>query len=389
MKEKLKLNLNLLAPIFLSMILLAICDSVRGVFVPVLQNEFSINNTKIGIMIFVSTLGYSIFTYLGGLFCEKIGQKKVYIIGFMIIFISLLLISFSPNYLVLLLGMFLINTGQAFIAIATNTIIPIVFLSIEVIIMNIAHFSYGIGSAISQRIAGILLYSGISWRKIYFYIAIITLFQLIIIIFTKIPNLYKLEQNKKIKNKKIFKDKIIYLYIFALGFYVFSEIATGNWFVNFIEKTYHFNKSQSSYYISLFFTVFAVGRLAGGFLLQRLNYLKTVSVSLSMALIMYTFGIFLGVKGLMLISLSGLFFSITFPTIVLTVSKVYTENSSYVTGIVVTFASFINMILNLFMGFLNDKLGIYLTYYMIPISLSFSLIFVLLIYKNTNKLNVK
>ncbi|NEZ47981.1 MFS transporter [Clostridium niameyense] len=371
------------------MILLAICDSVRGVFVPVLQNEFSINNTKIGIMIFVSTLGYSIFTYLGGLFCEKIGQKKVYIIGFMIIFISLLLISFSPNYLVLLLGMFLINTGQAFIAIATNTIIPIVFLSIEVIIMNIAHFSYGIGSAISQRIAGILLYSGISWRKIYFYIAIITLFQLIIIIFTKIPNLYKLEQNKKIKNKKIFKDKIIYLYIFALGFYVFSEIATGNWFVNFIEKTYHFNKSQSSYYISLFFTVFAVGRLAGGFLLQRLNYLKTVSVSLSMALIMYTFGIFLGVKGLMLISLSGLFFSITFPTIVLTVSKVYTENSSYVTGIVVTFASFINMILNLFMGFLNDKLGIYLTYYMIPISLSFSLIFVLLIYKNTNKLNVK
>lgn len=387
MKEK--LNLKLLVPIFLSMILLAICDNVRGVFVPVLQNEFSINNTKIGIMIFVSTLGYSIFTYIGGLFCEKIGQKRVYIVGFIIMFISLLLVSFSPNYLVLLLGMFLINTGQAFVAIATNTIIPIIFLSIEVIIMNIAHFSYGIGSAAAQRVAGILLYNGISWRKIYFYIAIITLFQLIIIMFTQIPNLHKLEQNKKIKNKIIFKDKIIYLYIFALGFYIFSEIATGNWFVNFIEKNYYFNKSQSSYYISLFFTVFAIGRLAGGFLLQKLNYLKTVAISLTIALIMYTFGILLGAKGLMLISLSGLFFSITFPTIVLTISKVYTENSSYVTGIVVTFASFINMILNLFMGFLNDKLGIYLTYYMIPISLSFSLIFVLLIYKNTNKLNAK
>lgn len=39
-------------------------------------------------------------------------------------------------------------------------------------------------------------------------------------------------------------------------------------------------------------------------------------------------------------------FSIVYPTVVLTISKVYSTNSSYVTGIVVTLSSFVNMIIS-------------------------------------------
>ncbi len=70
----------------------------------------------------------------------------------------------------------------------------------------------------------------------------------------------------------------------------------------------------------------------------------------------------------------------------LTISKVYFTNSSYVTGIVVTLSSFVNMIINFFMGCLNDLIGIYASYYLIPISLFISLMFMFFIHKNIKKL---
>ena len=62
--------------IFLMMILSAICDSVRGIFIPVFRRDFDVNNTSIGIMLTSASLGYMLCTYIGGILCEKIGQKK-------------------------------------------------------------------------------------------------------------------------------------------------------------------------------------------------------------------------------------------------------------------------------------------------------------------------
>lgn len=56
------------------------------------------------------------------------------------------------------------------------------------------------------------------------------------------------------------------------------------------------------------------------------------------------------------------------------------------TGIVVTLSSFVNMIISFLMGYLNDLIGIYTSYYLIPISLFISLMFMFLIHKNIKKL---
>ena len=170
--------------------------------------------------------------------------------------------------------------------------------------------------------------------------------------------------------------------MFALGFYVFAEMGTGNWFVNFIEKTYSYDKSKSSFYLALFFGIFTFGRLVGGFVAEKFGYIKTVLVSLIIALVLYITGINLGQSGLVIISISGLFFAVTFPTIVVTISKVFKENGAYATGIIVTISSTTNMVLNMVIGFLNDNIGVYKAFYLIPISLVVSILFVFAIYKN-------
>lgn len=376
---KLSKNIPAVLLIFLLMILSAYCDNVKGVFIPAFKTDFKVDNTSIGIMITIGTLGCAVFSYVGGVLCERVGQKKVFIIGLSIVGCSLIMLRLSTNFIVLVVGMFFLNMGQAFGSIATNTLIPVLFLSFQAVIMNITHFCYGLGSSLAQKFSGAMLYNGTTWRQIYLYIAISAFILLTLFVFVKIPQTHKMNYKEAIGLKDICHDKLIYYYVFALGFYVFAEMGTGNWFVNFMEKVYNYNKSQSSSYVALFFAVFAIGRLLGGFIVQKFGYVNTVGISMVMAVVMYTTGIALGEKGLILIALAGLFFLITYPTLILSVSTIFKQSSLYITGVIITFCSLTSTILNLIFGYLIDKIGAYNAFYMIPASLFISIIFIYLI----------
>lgn len=380
-----KSNVIAIILIFMMMATLAVVENVRGVFIPLFKADFAINDTSIGVMLFVSSIGYIIFTYLGGELCERIGQKKVFSLGFILILISLILLYFSYRYPVLLIAMFIMNTGLALTAIAVNTIVPLLFISFQAILMNLTHFCYGLGSTFAQRVSGLLINQGVNWRSIYLMEAVLVIFLLAGFNFIKLPEPHKDKAKNSISIKSVLKNKLVYLYIFALGFYVFAEVGTGNWFVNFIKRVYSYNESQSSFYLSLFFGIFTIGRLVGGFIVEKTGYLNTVIVSLIIAFAIFLTGILTGEKGLVVISVSGFFFAIAFPTIVLSIRKVFTENGAYITGIILTCSSIVNMVLNLFIGILNDLLGIYTAFYIIPLCLLISIGCLRLIYINTKE----
>lgn len=239
------------------------------------------------------------------------------------------------------------------------------------------------GGAAGQAIGGVLMSNGFTWRNIYLGIAILFVFLLLSFIFIKMPNTHKYSEGNKIKKMEVLKNKVIYFYVFALGFYVFAEIATLSWLVNYIKDNYKYNSSKSAFYSVMFLVIFSIGRLIGGFIVENLGYLKTTMVSLIIAVCLFTLGLVIGEKGLIIISASGFFFAITFPTLVLTISKVFKQNTAYITGVIVTLTSCVNMFLNLLIGRLNDEIGTYLAFYMIPIGLIISIIFIYLIYINT------
>lgn len=382
-------NKNHILPIlfiFMMMILNASAENVRGIFIPMFKSDFSVNDTEIGLMLTVSSMGYLIFTYIGGILCEKIGQKKVFISGFIAIIISLSGLWATKSYIILLCCMFIMNIGLALISIAINTIIPVLFISFQAVLMNLTHFCYGLGSTVVQRLSGVLLFNGVAWRTIYLGEAILFLLVLIFFLPVKIPNTHKIKANngEQTKTSHLLKNKLVYFYMIGLGFYVFAEMGTASWFVNFIEKTYAYDKSRSSFYLALFFGLLTVGRLIGGFIAEKVGYLKLVLISLSAAAILFTTGISIGESGLVIISVSGLFFAVTFPTVVVTISKVFKDHGAYATGIIVTASSTFNMVLNMVMGYLNDTIGVYNSFYLIPLGLAVSFFFIFAIYKNVS-----
>ena len=361
----------------------AMAENTKGIFIPSFKSDFNIDNTGIGIMIFIGSLAYILFSYIGGILCEKIGQKRVIILGLSCMVFSLALISVVDSYTSFLINMFLMNIGLALTSIAINTLVPVLLLSYQAILMNIIHFCYGVGGAAGQALGGILMTKGFTWRNIYLGISILFVILLIAFTFIKMPHTHKYSEGNKINKLDVLRNKIIYFYVFALGFYVFAEVATVSWLVNYIKDNYKYNSSKSAFYSVLFLVIFSIGRLVGGFIVEKLGYLKTTMGSLIIAVCLFTLGLAIGEKGLIIISVSGLFFAVTFPTLVLTISKVFKQNTAYITGVIVTLTSSVNMLLNLVIGKLNDKVGTYFAFYMIPISLIISIIFIYLIYINT------
>lgn len=368
---------------FITMALNAMAENTKGIFIPSFKLDFNIDNTGIGVMIFVGSLAYILFSYIGGILCEKIGQKRVIILGLGFMLFSLALLSIVDSYTIFLIDMFIMNIGLALTSIAINTLVPILILSYQAILMNVIHFCYGVGGASGQALGGILMSKGFTWRNIYLGISILFVMLLIASVFMKIPHTHKQSESNKINILDVLRNKIIYFYVFALGFYVFAEVATASWMVNYIKDNYKYNSSKSAFYSVIFLVIFSIGRLVGGFVVEKLGYLKTTMGSLIIAVGLFTLGLVIGEKGIIIISISGFFFAVTFPTLVLTISKVFKQNTSYITGVIITLTSSINMLLNLVIGKLNDKIGTYFAFYMIPISLIISITFIYLIYINT------
>ncbi len=83
----------------------------------------------------------------------------------------------------------------------------------------------------------------------------------------------------------------------------------------------------------------------------------------------------LKINGLYFISLSGLFFAIIYPTTIALVGKIFNQTSSKAIAIISTSISIFVLISGLLIANLNDLIGPYLSFYLIPICQLISLFF--------------
>ncbi len=369
--------------LFIVMIMAAVTENTKGLFVPGFKTLFSIGDKEISYMIIGTSATYMIANFTGGYLCEKIGQKLVLILGVIILITTSIMMSLSQSFLALAFWIAINSAGLGFTAIASNTLLPVIVLSLQNLVMNLLHFFYGLGSTLGQRSFGFLLDTGVSWRTLYLSIAIIFVIVLVILLFIPFPKTSEKVEEEKLSLKDILTNKLVIFYMIALGTYVFAEMGTANWLVNYMTTSYGFTENSASVYLSTFYLLFALGRLLGGFVVEKFGSFNVIIISLTTALVLYTSGILIGESALMLIAISGLFFAITFPTIVASVRSVFPVSSSYITGILVTSASFQGMILNLIMGAGNDYFGADKAIFIIPACLVVSIIFNFIIYRKT------
>lgn len=371
-------NTPIIILLVLMYVIVAMSDNFKGIFVPFFKDDFSINNTQIGYVLTAGFLAYAVFQYVGGIFIEKVGYKKVIAFGFIVGMASLLLLITCKTYIILLIGLFGLNVGMAMFNVGVNTLGPVLTVASTAVLMNFVNFSYGASNTAIQKIAGNLLSKGIPWTQFYVFMLLFCGALLIYLLIIKIP--YRPTSEKvQYQKKDLFRNKVLYLYIIALGFYLASEYGIGNWFVNYMGEEFNLDADNRAFYAALFFGLETVGRLFGGFIVDRLGAFKSMLLFGCAASFLSTVGILLGEAGLLIFSAAGLFYSIIYPTIITTAHGVFKEAASYVTGLMLMCGTLIAMVVNMLMGIGNDTIGVHYSYYSIAICIAITTIAVALI----------
>ena len=364
--------------IFFNMAIIGFIECMRGVFVEQFKSTFNITDSYIGFMFAIATLGYIISTYIGGIFCSKFGQRKVFLYSMLIMSISYILTAIAPNFVLFSLAIFVTNIGSGLQAISVNSISPILFVTYQTILINLTHFFYGFGVTLGQQFSGKMAENNIHFKYVYIGAFVLFLLSYLVSLKLKFPDISFEKAN--LNPFYAFKDKLVIIFIFAQGFYVFSEVGFSNWFVNFATNSYNYSIATATSYLSLFFFMFTFGRLIGGFIVNKFGIKKSMTVSLICATLLFSSGYLLQSEFTVLMSISGLFFSIVFPTTITMITKVFDKNTSYTMGVILTYVSAVNMSFNYIVGIFNDSIGIYPSFSLISIALLLSTLFYISIF---------
>lgn len=357
--------------IFALMFLASFIENTRGIFIPIFKDDFAVSNTAISSMITGVSLAGMVVTFIGGTLIEKLGQKKTLLLGIVCLILGIIIQAVSGSYLMFFVGFVPIIAGLNIFNVTANTMVPIIFVGSSTIAMNLLHFMYGAGSTISQNAIGILLDKGITWRIIYFFIAALYLLVLVSFKFTRYPDVQRVPEKEE--GGSVLRNPMLYVFGAALGFYVFAEQGMSLWLPNYLKEAFGLRESIGARYLGAFFLLFAIGRLLGGFIVQKTGVLKAVIITEIVALVLLFIGVFFGTSYLFVISISGLFYSIVFPSTMSLVSKIFRERPGMATGFIMTMVAFILNSMNLIMGIFMDQMGPRFAIMLLPLSMGISL----------------
>lgn len=342
---------------YLFMITLGLIETIKGAIIPSIRTEFLVEYTDIGEMLFISSLGYLVTTFFGGKAIEKYGLKKVFILGASIVIISAGLFSKVSSFYGIIGVYLLLGVGTGCFE-GINTLAAKIFVKNKAMMMNLMHLFFGAGAIIAPKYAGKFIQSEYPWTSIYLPIMILMLGILVIILFTKFPEISTDQIGESLSYKKVIKSSKPWLFAMILGLFNIMEIGLANWLVNYLQIVRSLDVAASTTYLTGFFITFTFGRLIGGIIADKTDYVKTLFYFTGIAAIMILGGVMLGQKFIFLFSMAGFFISIIFPTMLVLVMREYTYGVSTVMGFVITMCGILTMIGNWTIGKVNDVWGV-------------------------------
>lgn len=362
--------------VFVMMLMSAVIESMRGILVPSFKEMIGMNNTMVGTMLTLGSIGYVGANYMAGSIRNRFSNKFLMVSAATILVASALTLAYTTNYPMYIIGMVLMNIGLGLNSVGGNILIPMMILTMQVFVMNSLHFMYGFGAMMGQRLSGYLVTHGVGPKELYLGVMVIYLVLLVLILFSSFPDE---EENQKsnLPIKRFLRDPMYLLYVLGLSSYVFGEQGLSIWLTDYLKESFAIDENYASMILSAFFILLGIGRLAGGLLVDKLGRNRSVIAGLSLGLVFVAAGLLSGSKWLFLISLGGLFYSIVFPTMIVNIGTHFPRSRAQAISLILTGTSALVMVYNQLLGILADRIGYGTSIYLIPLATLLSIGFFL------------
>ena len=353
-------------------------DSLRGIFSTIFQEHFSLTTTQLGLIVTASYIGNLVFLLVGGNLSTRFSKKRVLQVLILIWMAALALFAFTSNYTVLLIGMALALGSSTLLNTTMNLITPLLFATAPGFFVNFLFFTQEIGTSGSQSILGSHADGFAFWQHTNLVLLILGAVAFVLLLFCNVPEEAAAPADAPAQ-KGGYDWRIIVPYVLVFGFYFIAEHGVMNWMVAYGVDGLGLPQASAAKYLSVFFGGMMIGRLCLSPLVDKLGALKSLAAFGGVSCVLYLIGSLGGAVTMPVWAISGLSFSILYPTLVMSIRLYFpAQQVSGAAGTILSIASLADILFNVGFGKLVDMAGYAVSIRVLPLSvLAFFIVFML------------
>lgn len=353
-------------------------DSLRGIFSTIFQEHFSLTTTQLGLIVTASYIGNLVFLLVGGNLSTRFSKKRVLQVLILIWMAALALFAFTSNYTVLLIGMALALGSSTLLNTTMNLITPLLFATAPGFFVNFLFFTQEIGTSGSQYILGSHADGFAFWQHTNLVLLILGAVAFVLLLFCNVPEEAAAPADAPAQ-KGGYDWRIIVPYVLVFGFYFIAEHGVMNWMVAYGVDGLGLPQASAAKYLSVFFGGMMIGRLCLSPLVDKLGALKSLAAFGGVSCVLYLIGSLGGAVTMPVWAISGLSFSILYPTLVMSIRLYFpAQQVSGAAGTILSIASLADILFNVGFGKLVDMAGYAVSIRVLPLSvLAFFIVFML------------
>ncbi|MDR2552059.1 MAG: MFS transporter [Treponema sp.] len=358
-----------------TMFLFGFLENIKGVSYPLIKNEFNVSYETQGKMISALSFCYTFFVVISGFVLGRFGIKKVYILGLVLALLGAFSVYFMPSFWTTASALFLIFAGFGVFEIGINAAAARLFTGKTALMMNLLHFMYGFGSVASPQAAGKLADPagpGLGWRQIYLISAPLVLLVVIVSFFAKFP-----QEADSVKDRPAgdperpsgavlepdgkehgfvtaLKTPLVWGFGLSLGLMMGIEMASSNWGGLYFQDVYGMDPAtRGANFVSAFFVLFTLSRLASGFVIERAGYMRSLIGAVLIVMAIFAAGFALGPAGIYVLPVLGFFIAIFWPTLLSVAIKRFGNSAPVMTSAIIAIGGLVNAAMQFVMGYVN------------------------------------
>ncbi len=336
-------------------------DNLKGPVLPELIRTQGLTLGQGGNVLFGAYMGFILATLVTGIAADAIGNRRILFLAGVCMSVGLAGISLIESVPMLVLMMFVMGLGLGAIEVGANGLIIELHPGNSGRFLNLLATFHGSGSLLVPLVVAWQLNANVGWRSVFLSAVVLSAPLAIAFAFASGRISGKKSLNVEFDWRKMLRigfagDMVWYCLLICT--YVAVELGVAAWLMEYLQTVRSQSTSESSYYLSGFFAMIMVGRFLGSFVVERLGYLRVVSVALLGGGICLVIGILGPNAWVVAMPISGLFFSIVFPTVAAHVTSMHKENNGLILGLLFTFGGIGGALGPWAVGMVGQRLGL-------------------------------
>ncbi|AJY77514.1 MFS transporter [Paenibacillus beijingensis] len=349
----------MLLTVFIGYLVFGFSENSKGPAIPRMQTDLGFDELQLGMLLAFNSLGYLAACSFTGLLTRRFGIRFTTLLAFGAMALSGVFIYLSYNYTTLAAAYFFLYLGNGALEIALSVLSARIFVRNTGMMMNLAHFFYGLSSIVAPIFASVLMDArpfgpALGWGGMYLIMMSLSLIPMIPTALSSFPGDDVKEAARSMTFKQYGQDPAAWLIVAILSLGVTAEMAFGGWLPNFMEKAYGWSGTASSGMLAAFFLCFTLSRLVLGPITDRLGLIRSLVVFSLFSGLCTLAAVVLGEQGAWLFMAAGAGIAPIYPTTMAYLAKRYAGSSDTAITFTVIMLGITGVIGNLLIGVITD-----------------------------------